>query len=304
MGLLKNLWRQSPPLTTTAILMLVAFVGSVIGMAVDPRTITGVSAWLKPAKFAISTAIFAGTVAWLFGYLTVKPRVTGWVLTVVLVLEVGIIDVQAARGTTSHFNISSVPDGVLFTVMGAAIAVLWFASIRVFVLLMRQRFDDPAWGWALRLGMLITVLGSAAGGLMLRTTPEQSAAHRLHQQVNLNGGHTVGAPDGGAGLPGVGWSEDHGDLRIPHFFGLHAVQVIPFGAFLIGRRRRATQRVFVAAGSYLMFTGILTWQALRGESIVQPGAETLTALALWAALTAIAAVWTQVSIPRRQVAAL
>lgn len=99
------------------------------------------------------------------------------------------------------------------------------------------------------------------------------------------GGHTVGAPDGGPGLPGVGWSTEHGDLRIPHFFGLHAVQVLPLLVMVMRRRRVAS--AFAAAGSYLGFIGILTWQAMRGQSIVQPDAITLTALAIWAVLSVI-----------------
>jgi hypothetical protein len=299
MKFLNRLWTQSVPLTVTTIIMLLALVGSLFGMVIDTRMITGVSAWLKPAKFAISTAIFSGTIAWLYGYLSVMPRLRvwlAWILSISASLEVAIIDLQAFRGTTSHFNFTSLLNAALFGVMGIGIAALWMGSVGVFVVTMRQRFSDPAWGWALRLGMFVTVLGSAAGGLMLRPTPEQVAQH-------VRGGHTVGALDGGPGLPGVGWSENHGDLRIPHFLGLHAIQAIPFFAFLIRQKRRAKTLVFVGAGSYLAFTSILMWQALRGESIVQPGGETLAALGLWLAITALALASTQLSVPARQPAA-
>ena len=239
-----------------------------------------------------STAIFSTTISWIFGYLTVMPRLTrslGWVLAVALVLEVGIIDVQAARGTTSHFNIATALDAVLFAAMGAGIGVLWLATVGVFVVLLRQKFSNPPWGWSLRLGLLITILGSAGGGLMLRTTPEQAAQHQMHRNVNENGAHTVGAPDGGPGLPGVGWSTEHGDLRVPHFFGLHGVQVLPFLSWLILLRgHRPTALVFTAAASYLTFILILIWQALRGESIVQPSPATLTLLGLWLVSTVAA----------------
>ena len=47
--------------------MLVAAGAALVGMLVDPRIITGAPAWLKPFKFAISTAIYSLTLAWIFG---------------------------------------------------------------------------------------------------------------------------------------------------------------------------------------------------------------------------------------------
>ena len=292
---LRKSWSDSAPLTATTILMTACLLVCLIGIAVDPRTITGVPAWLKPAKFAISTAIFAASIAWLFRYITVWRRflrAIGWILAAVLIFEVAIIDLQAARGTTSHFNAATPLDGTLFAIMGVAIGFLWLGSVAVLAALFRQKFQNPAWGWLLRLGMLITVLGSAAGGLMLRPTPEQSAAMQQTHSVRAVGGHTVGAPDGGPGLTGLGWSTQHGDLRVPHFFGLHGLQIIPFLGWVAFRKnrirgpRRQIIFAFAIASSYLAFIGILTWQALRGQSILAPDAATLTALALWLAGTA------------------
>ena len=294
---LRRAWTDSAPLTATCLLMIAALVASCVGIFLDSRIITGVPAWLKPAKFAISTAIFSGTIAWLFRYITIWPkfmRAIGWVLSIVLVFEVAIIDLQAARGTTSHFNAATSRDAALFAVMGAAIGVLGLASVAVLIALFRQKFRNPAWGWLLRLGMLTTVLGSAGGGLMLRITPEQAANIRATHQVRAVGGHTVGAPDGGPGLPGLGWSTQHGDLRIPHFFGLHGVQIIPFvGWFAITRRRiqdtsRQIRFAFALAASYLAWIGILAWQALRGQSIIDPDSSTLAALAIWFVAVAVA----------------
>ena len=292
-SLLKTMWKESAPLTACCFVMLAAFIFSAIGIFADPRIITGVPAWLKPAKFAISTAIFAATVAWLFQYIAIWPRfkrISGWIFAVVLILEVGIIDIQAARGTTSHFNISTTTNFVLFQIMGVAIAILWITSALLAVALFRQPFANRAWGWSLRLGTSIFVLGAATGGLMVSPSAQQRQALAAHAKVTVIGAHTVGAPDGGEGLPGVGWSEHHGDLRIPHFFGLHAFQILPFLGWLIARSHRSARLIFAAAASYLTFVGILTWQALRGQSILEPDANTLIAFGIWAAATAAAVI--------------
>jgi hypothetical protein len=283
------MWADSAPLTAVSILMLAAFLLSLAGCVLDHRIITGVRALIKPAKFAISSAIFAGTMAWMFRYLEVWRRFVramGWVLAIALVIEVGLIDLQAARGITSHFNFGTAFDRVVSGIMGAIIGDLWLASVGVLIALFRQRFSDPAWGWSLRLGMLVTVLGAGSGGLMLRTTPEQAAALRLHREVAYKGGHTVGAPDGSPGLPGIGWSSSHGDLRVPHFLGLHGVQAVPFLVWLLARRRRPKSPLaFAVAASYLSFVAILLWQAFRGQSVAEPDRATWLALTAWLSAT-------------------
>jgi hypothetical protein len=64
--MLNTLWRAAAPLTATGLLMITALAGAAIGLAVDPRFITGAPAWLKPAKFAVSIAIYSFTLAWIF----------------------------------------------------------------------------------------------------------------------------------------------------------------------------------------------------------------------------------------------
>src|SRR5262245_22565200 len=294
---IRKAWYASAPLTATTLIMFVAFLASAAGIYLDDRLITGVPAWLKPAKFAISTAIFSGTLAWIFRYISIWPRFVralGWIVSVVFILEVAIIDVQAARGTASHFNVGTSLDTMLFGIMGAAIAVLWLASAGVFIALCRQKFSNEAWGWWLRLGMITTIVGAAAGGLMLRMTPAQIHTLEVTNAVTTAGAHTVGAPDSGPGLPGVGWSTQHGDLRIPHFFGLHGLQLLPLLGWFMLRRQSGrtdgndTRLAFAAAASYFGFIAILTWQALRGQSVTAPDSATLLAFSLWLSATILA----------------
>jgi hypothetical protein len=294
---LTQLRAGSPVLTAGALLMGVALVGSLIGLLVDPRTITGAPAWLKPAKFAVSTAIYMLTLAWIFTRLPDWPRlrrIVGWMTASIFVLEVAIIDAQAWRGTTSHFNIGTLLDGVLFSIMGTAIVVQTLTSVAVAVAVWRQPFADRAMGWALRLGLAITIIGASTGGFMTRPTAAQLDEARATGRMAIAGAHTVGAPDGGPGLPGTGWSLEHGDIRIPHFVGLHAMQILPLLALVL-RRRRSTETarvrvILTAAASYVGLFGILLWQALRGQSFVQPDGATMGVLIGWATVTAVG-VW-------------
>ena len=294
-SVLSGLWKTNRPLTVVGLVMTGALIASSLGLVLDTRTILGAPAWLKPAKFAVSTAIYSFTLAWVFTYLPDwqrMQRIVGWTTAVVFVFEVGIIDVQAWRGTTSHFNVGTLADALLFSVMGAAIVAQTVASAFVAFALWRQPFNNRALGTALRAGMVITVLSASSGGIMTVPTKAQLAELDATHRMPLSGAHTVGAPDGGAGLPGTGWSQEHGDLRVPHFLGLHALQLLPLIAFVLGRRRgdAAVQTVRTVAVSYVALFGILLVQALRGEPLLAPSSATLALFVGWAILSA-AALW-------------
>jgi len=282
------------PLTATGLLMLAGLAAAVAGLWLDPRIITGAPAWLKPAKFAISTAIYTLTLAWMFTDLpdwVRTRRIVGWASAVILNIEVAAIYLQAWRGTTSHFNVGTPFDAVLFATMGLLIVMQLLASTAVAVALWRQRFGDAALGWALRLGMTISIIGASTGGLMTKPTAAQLADARATHRIAVAGAHTVGAPDGDPGLPGTGWSLSHGDLRVPHFLGLHAMQALPIVALLLMRRVEVPQRrvrlTLAAAGSYFTLFALLLAQALNGESIAAPSTAFVVAFALWAVATAI-----------------
>ena len=276
MSLAHRLWHTAPVLTATGLALLALTPLFLVGVGVDPRMITGAPAWLKPAKFAMSTGLYALTLAWVFTLLPEWPRMrriigtmTGWAL----VIEVALIAMQAARGTTSHFNTGTSFDGLVFHVMGAVIVTQTLSTIAVAIALWRTTFADPALGWALRLGMILTILGASTGGLMTTPTRTQLADARLTHALPISGGHTVGAADGGAGLPLTGWSTEHGDIRVPHFVGLHAWQALPLFALVAlpaGRLpdRRRTQLVVAASGAYALVFVVLLVQALNGRPVL------------------------------------
>jgi hypothetical protein len=272
-----RLWAIDRPLTGSGLFLLALLVPMAFGLLLDPREIGGAPAWLKPAKFALSLGVYSLTVAWVFTFLPDWPRsrrIVGRMTAVVALVEVAIIALQAARGTTSHFNVGTPVDATLFSIMGLAIFAQTAASVAVAVALWRQRFADRAFGWALRLGMTLTIVGALTGGLMTRPTEAQLAEANASGRITLAGAHTVDAPDGGPGLPITGWSTQHGDLRVAHFVGLHALQVLPILTLVTfrGRGERARLRLTLAAVAvYVLVFVTLLAQALRGVPLVALG---------------------------------
>jgi hypothetical protein len=253
---------------------------------------------MKPAKFAVSTGIYALTFGWLLTHLRGRATLVRRVATitaVVLALEVALIALQAGRGTTSHFNQTTTLNGWITLSTGVAILTLWVASIVVAVAVMRQRFESPALSASLRWGLGVTILGAAVGIYMAAPTSSQMDTLRTGVRPAYIGAHSVGGADGGPGVPVVNWSTEHGDLRVPHFVGLHALQVLPLLGWALARSRRRSDAerarlLHVAGASYAGLTAVLFWQALRGQPVLEPDALTWAALGLWAALTTGAAV--------------
>lgn len=303
----RQLWATNKLLAFITAAGLGLVVITAIGLAVDPRVITGAPAWLKPMKFAISSVIYTGTLAWLLGFVQGHRRLVGlvsWVTTVGLGLELVIIAGQVVRGRASHFNLSTPLDAALFAAMGAIIVTVWTMNLVVAFLLLRQRLADGPRAWSLRLGVLISAAGMGVAFLMTSTpSAAQVAQLEAGQAPAAFGAHSVGVEDGGPGLPLVGWSTVGGDLRIPHFFGLHGLQVLPLLGIALRRFTRLPAGkqlglVWVGGLGYLGLMGLLTWQALRGQSIIAPDGLTLGALAALllaaAAASALVVAW-----PRR-----
>lgn len=291
--------RWHRPLLVLGILLAALSVATLVGYLVDDRELLGVNLWEKPLKFAISGVLYAVTWAWLIGHFTRWQRAAWWagtVIAITLAIELVVIVGAAAAGITSHFNVSTPLATTLWSIMAAAITTLWVATFVAAVALWRNPGADPARQAAIRTGVAISLLGMGLAFLMTGPTAEQ-----LNDFQGIAGAHAVGTADGGPGLPLLGWSTIAGDLRIPHFIGMHALQALPLLALLLeaGARRAPLLRdalvrrglVLTGAGAYLAVVGLVTMQALRGQSIVAPDALTLSigfAIAAAALATALA----------------
>jgi uncharacterized membrane protein YhaH (DUF805 family) len=280
------------PLLLLAAVMLALVVVSIIGLIVDPRVLTGAPIWAKPFKFAASVLIYAVTLSWLTGLAGRHRRLAWWAGTVAaggLLVEMIVITGAVVAGTTSHFNVSSPFHAALWATMAISIVIVWLVTLLIGAVLAFTRLGDTARSWAIRSAVLLGLVGMALAFFM--TTPTSA---QLGSFQGIAGAHAVGVADGGPGLPILGWSTVAGDLRVPHFVGMHALQLIPLAVLLLefGARRVPALRVvtvrrglvIVASALYAAIVAILTVQALNGQSVVRPDASvSVVTLAAFAA---------------------
>jgi hypothetical protein len=285
------------PLVLLTALMAASLLLSLGGLLFDDRTVTGEPIWLKPVKFSVSIGIYTFTLAWLMSLLRKRTRIIWWLGTIsvaALVVEMVVIVGQVLRGRPSHFNNATDLDATLFTVMGASIAVLWVTNLVIGVLVLRERFAAPPTLWAIRIGLVLALAGMAVAFMMPVPTEAQLAIEEAGQRASMIGAHSVGVADGGPGMPITHWSTTGGDLRIPHFVGIHALQALPLLAMFLGRFSQhdivtRTRLVLIGGAGYAGLLGLTTWQALRGQSLIHPDGLTLGVFGLLAAAVAITA---------------
>ncbi|MET7296667.1 hypothetical protein ABZS79_31965 [Streptomyces griseoloalbus] len=264
--------------------MAIVAVVSAVGLAVDDRVLVGAPIWAKPFKFAISFGVYCLSLAWLLSLFPRRRRVAWWsgsLVGLACLAEQGFITLQVIRGTRSHFNNATPFDSAVNKAMAVTVVLLWVSTLVVALLLLRVRIVDRASAWAMRAGITQALLGAAVGFLMVLPTPDQQ------DDSPVAGAHSVGVPDGGPTMPLSDWSTTGGDLRIPHFFGMHALQLLPLLVMVLAAlapryarladERVRTRLVLLASGVYAAVFALLLWQALRGQPLIHPDGMTLAA---------------------------
>lgn len=283
--------RLHRPLVAVSIALAVLTLVGIGGALFDDRDLLGHAIWMKPLKFMISFALYCATLAWMLSLQTKARRLGWWMGTVVavgvaaeMVLIVGQVVV---RGRQLHFNMSTPADKLIHDIMAGTVYLIWTAVLVVAIQLLFDKPGDKALRWSIRLALGTTLGGMLLGNLMFRATPAQQTAMDATGREDFFGSHSVGVEDGGPGMPITGWSTEGGDLRIGHFLGVHALQLVPLlalGLILLARRYAVlrpegprTALVAIGAASYGSLIWLVTWQAERGESLVYPGRSTLLA---------------------------
>ena len=265
--LLRELHARSPVLGRAAAAFAVASVALAAAWMLDSGTVLGINRWIKPLKFTLSITIYLATLGWFIPYVTLGPvrrAIVIWVPLLMMIGEIAGITVQAYRLETSHYNISTLTNAIIFQSMGimivlntVAVAVLTWSFWTQETTLPRAYRDGIRWG------LLISLVGMNEAWFMIAASA-----------------HTVGMPDGGPGLPFVNWSTTVGDLRAAHFVGIHAMQLLPLVGWRLSEQVRRAKgwpphagvpAVRMAAGIYALVAAALFAWAMAGRALVSLG---------------------------------
>lgn len=206
------------------------------------------NAWHKPLKFFLSTAIFLWTMNYYSTFLVEDQTMKLYSVSVsaLLIFENIYILWKASQGEMSHFNMTTSESRIMFGLMGLAatlIAIITFIFSFKFLNAPTIQIPDHL-RWSIVLGIWLFAIFAMEG---------------LAMGARLS--HTVGAPDGGEGIPFLNWSKKNGDLRIAHFIGMHALQVVPLLSFLFAQKLRHVIIISLVYGAIATYTFL---KALKG----------------------------------------
>lgn len=214
--------------------------------------VLGINAWIKPAKFALSTWLFAWAMGWYCQYLvSFNHAIFNWSIVVLLGLEIAYIAIQAARGQLSHFNLSTPITSLLYSLMAiAATLVTVYTAFVAVQFASGNHVDLPDYYLlGIQCGLWLFVIFAFEGFVM---------GSKLT--------HTIGGQMGGKGLPFLNWSTQLGDPRVAHFIGMHALQLLPLLAYYLLKDTRITWAVAVLYGLLALYALI---QALQAKPLMR-----------------------------------
>jgi hypothetical protein len=219
---LRDAKRGSPLLWWSSVAMMFGLAVCFALTLVDARLLAGANVWEKPAKFFLSLTVQAVTMAWAISIVPEKLRGTKTATLLFVIaawFELAYMIFRASRGEASHFNTGTPLAAFMYAMMGLGSLTLVFTSGFIGWRIWQRRgkiLMHEAAGVGLVLG---AVLGLIAGGYLSSQT-----SHWI-------GGDMTDA----TGLTYFRWSTTGGDLRVAHFIGLHATQLVPLAA-LSGNR--------------------------------------------------------------------
>jgi hypothetical protein len=222
-------------------------------LVVTGGSLEGDISWRKPILFGESFGLTAIFTAWVMTFLP-KRVLAGWLLSLVLglanVYEVVWVSFQQWRGVPSHFNDTTPFDQSLFALAGISIGFTGIVILVVTMWSLVRLAASPSFVWAIRSGLVLLALGQVFGIPMIQL-----------------GSHTFALA---------------GNMKVPHAFSLHALQVLPVLAWLLSfadwSEARRTRIVVACTAGYCGIVAASAFQAFSGRAPLDLGPATASVL--------------------------
>ncbi|MBX9690604.1 MAG: hypothetical protein K2X27_28070 [Candidatus Obscuribacterales bacterium] len=269
-------WSINRPIAALFLISLVSFGLSLcgIGWALCAGDMQ-IELWQKSLKFSLSFMLYSFSLLQIAANLdSLKPLLK---VTSLSVLIGAVLELSSIYGAllVAHFGsplqIQASEKSLLLLARTAIIPVSMALPIFLFLLLRKPgitplRLYGFCWGTALAL------LGLIPGLMMLMPA---AIFHGWPAYLSSSSKLTLAQAIG------------HGELRTAHFFGIHALQIIPLAAyaleksFLFIEEDRKLRLLCFFACNYAFAIGLLTLQALSGESFFAPSLSHLQAAGIF-----------------------
>lgn len=249
-----NLWWQGS-------LVLAIFLVLTTTLALfDQRSLADEALWIKPIKFEIALIIHFITLAMLAAFLSpIKRESKMWKGMTYAVVAAGLFEalyifLQAARGRESHYNNSTAIESVMYGLMGLGAVTLVVGSFYLGYLLYREY--QPRHNNIL---LLSAALGLTIGSVLTLVIAGYLSSPEGKYLVDTSMQDTLR-------LPIFSWYLNGQDLRIPHFFATHMMQLIPLYGLWLSRKNisfnKSKVRLLWCTGTYSLLVIVLFVMAI------------------------------------------
>jgi len=242
--------------------LIIAGLFHVIPLAFSGFAWNGAVSFRKPIVFGLALGLNAWSFAWIMTYLP-KLKKTSWTILIIYltasILEFIPITWQAWRGLPSHFNTLDPLSAFFWMIMGNAVIGLVITVVAMTFWGMFWLKAPSNYKIAIKVGLLILLFGQGLGGWIISNaaiTGGENPEALLQQEGGFEDASTYG---------------EAGNMKLPHFLALHAVQFLPllaiFTQFTLWKERRKKNVLWLASAGYVGLMSVVLFQVFNGLTL-------------------------------------
>ncbi|MBX2837611.1 MAG: hypothetical protein KTR35_12195 [Gammaproteobacteria bacterium] len=252
-------WFKREPALARLTLVTIAFIPVLLLLlGMDDRQTNDINVWRKPLKFHIATALYIGTLVWFAGYINRSLMTKWWYRSGVYAL-VGCVFIEllwlwfaASLAEPAHYNRTHPILAPAYPIIGVIAVILTSGTLLYAALIAfnKQSVLSAITRYSIVAGLVISFFSTVF-----------IAGELASMDSHWIGGTTSDAD----GLWLFGWSRDGGDLRVAHFFSLHAMQFIPLIALVPAPKVLTNRPYGYVLILSLAYTAVLVFTYLQAK---------------------------------------